>query len=106
MDLKDFVSQALCDIVAGVKNAQEQAGSGVICPQGLDTEEAINAGIGTISSVEFHVTVRTEEHAGKAAKLSVVAAVVGGNVKGESGTNSGYSAALAFRIPVRFPTSV
>ena len=28
MDLKDFVSQALCDIIDGVKNAQERTAIG------------------------------------------------------------------------------
>lgn len=105
MDLKDFISEALCDIVGGIKQAQKQTEAGIICPSGLDSEEAVKAGIATITSVEFQVTVRTEEHAGSAAKLSVVAAVVGGSVKGEIGTNSGHVATLSFRIPVNFPTS-
>ncbi|WP_297504885.1 hypothetical protein [Ferrovum sp.] len=104
MDLKDFVSQALCDIIDGVKNAQERTAIGTICPYGLETEDALKAGISTITSVEFQVTVRTEEHAGSAAKLSVITAIVGGSVKGESGTNSGNAATLSFRIPIRLPT--
>lgn len=105
MDLKDFVSQALCDIIGGIEKAQKQTAAGIICPHGLESDDALKAGISTITSVEFQVTVRTEEHAGSAAKLSVVAAIVGGSVKGESGTNSGNAATLAFKVPVRLPTS-
>ncbi|WP_150112483.1 hypothetical protein [Ferrovum myxofaciens] len=105
MDLKDFVSQALCDIIGGVKKAQEETSTGTICPNGLETEDAIKAAISTITTVDFQVTVRTEEHAGSAAKLSVVTAIIGGSIKGESGTNSGNAATLSFRIPVRLPTS-
>jgi hypothetical protein len=105
MDLQDFVSQALSDIVNGVKKAQELAGAGVICPDGLETDDAVKAGISTISPVEFQVSVRTDERKGSEAKLSVVAAIVGGHVKGESGSNSGHVATLSFRVPVRFPRS-
>ena len=105
MELQDFVSQALGDIVNGVKKAQKLTGPGVICPDGLETGDALNAGISTISTVEFQVSVHTDERTGSEAKLNVVAAIVGGHVKGESGSNSGHLATLSFRVPFRFPRS-
>ncbi|MBN8745841.1 MAG: hypothetical protein J0I24_16355 [Thiomonas arsenitoxydans] len=105
MDLQDFVSQALGDIVNGVKKAQGLTGPGIICPDGLETDDALKVGISTISAVEFQVSVRSDERTGSEAKLSVVAAIVGGHVKGGSGSNSGHVATLSFRVPVRFPRS-
>lgn len=45
--------------------------------------------------------MRADEQSGSEAKLNVVAAIVGGNVKGESGKAAGHSATLRFRVPVR-----
>ena len=105
MDLQDFISKALNDIVIGVKDAQTLVGSGVICPYGLETDDAVKAGISTISTVEFEVSVRSDERSSGEAKLSVVAAIVGAHAKGERASNSGHVATLSFRVPVRFPSS-
>ena len=50
MDLKDFVSQALCDIIGGIEKAQKQTAAGIICPHGLEDDNALKYGISTIMS--------------------------------------------------------
>jgi hypothetical protein len=103
MELRKFVSTALCDIVNGVKDAQEEVGPGVIVPPVADSFKAVEAGISDLTSIQFEVTVKSDERAGSEAKLSVVAAVIGGSVKGDSGTTSGHAAKLTFKVPIKLP---
>jgi len=105
MDLRNFVSRALCDIVNGVKDAQKETDKGTIVPPVSGSFKAVETGISEISPIEFEVTVKTDEREGSEAKLSVVAAVVGGGIKGESGSSTGHAAKLTFRVPVKFPRS-
>jgi hypothetical protein len=105
MELRQFVSRALCDIVNGIKDAQEETGAGTIVPVVASSFKAVETGISELTAIEFEVTVRTDERAGNEAKLSVVAAFVGGSVKGESGNTTGHAAKLSFRVPVKLPRS-
>lgn len=105
MNLKDFVSRALCDIVDGVKDAQEKTDKGTIVPSVSNSFKSVETGIAHISPVEFEVTVSAGKHSGSEAKLNVVAVFVGGGVKGESGANEGQAAKLKFRVPVKLPVS-
>lgn len=103
MELRQFVSRALCDIVNGIKDAQKETDKGTIVPQVGSSFKAVETGISDLTAIEFEVTVKTDERAGSEAKLSVVAAIVGGSVKGESGNSSGHAATLSFRVPVKLP---
>ncbi|MCR4346292.1 MAG: hypothetical protein NUV55_03660 [Sulfuricaulis sp.] len=103
MELRQFVSRALCDIVNGIKDAQQETDKGTIVPKVASSFKAVETGISDLTAIEFEVTVKTDERAGSEAKLSVVAAIVGGSVKGESGNSSGHAAKLSFRVPVKLP---
>lgn len=103
MELRQFVSRALCDIVNGIKDAQLETDKGTIVPKVTSSFKAVETGISDLTVIEFEVTVKTDERAGSEAKLSVVAAIVGGSVKGESGNSSGHAAKLSFRVPVKLP---
>jgi hypothetical protein len=105
MELRLFVSQALCDIVNGVKDAQSATDKGTIVPSVSSSFKSVETGISEVQSIHFEVTVKSDERKGSEAKLSVVAAIVGGSVKGESGNSAGYAAKLEFRVPVKFPRS-
>lgn len=105
MELRQFVSRALCDIINGVIDAQSETVNGVIVPVVANNYKSIETGVSDLTSIEFEVSVKSDERAGSEAKLSVVAAIVGGSVKGESGSTSGHVAKLSFRVPVRLPRS-
>jgi len=105
MELRQFISKALCDIVNGIKDAQKETDKGTIVPHATTNAKAVEAGISDLTSIEFEVTVKTDERTGSEAKLNVVAAIVGGSVKGESGNSSGYASKLSFRVPVKLPQS-
>jgi len=104
MELRDFISKALQDIIGAVQDAQKKVPDGCVVPAIKTTFQAVQHGVSEIQAVEFEVTVRADERAGSEARLSVVAAVIGGGVKGESGKSGGHDATLRFRIPVRLPS--
>jgi hypothetical protein len=64
------------------------------------TPDFVKMGVTQIQTVEFEVMVRAEEQSGQEDKLNVVAAIVGGNVKGEVGQTEGHSATIRFRVPI------
>ena len=106
MILRDFVSRALCDIVSGVQDAQTKTPDGVVVPHGITTKMyAVSAGISEIQVIDFEVTVKADEKSGREAGLSVVSAIFGAGIKGETGKSDGHAATLKFRVPVRLPSS-
>jgi len=102
MELRNFIKEALKDIMGGVADAQKEIADGVVVPPTADSFKSVETGISNIVPVEFEVTVTTDEKAGSEAKLSVVAAVVGGHVKGDSSNASGHVGKLSFKVPVKF----
>lgn len=105
MDLRAFITQALCDIAGGVNDAQSRAEGVQIVPRVSGSFRSVETGISDIQSVEFEVAVSTTENKGREAKLSVVAGLVGGGVQGNSEASSAHAATLRFRVPVRFQQS-
>lgn len=106
MILRDFVSQALQDIVSGVRDAQAKTDAGTVVPSNITTKmSAVDAGIAPLQVIEFEVTVRADERSGRESHLSVVSAVFGAGIKGETGKTDGHAATLRFRVPVKLPES-
>lgn len=107
MILRDFVSQALMDIVGGVEDAQAKTPSGTVVPSNITTKMyAVEAGISSMQVIDFEVTVRADEKSGRESHLSVVSAVLGAGIKGQTGKTDGHAATLKFRVPVKLPESV
>ncbi len=107
MELREFTKQALVDIVGTVEDAQKSTPSGTVVPADVvQNFRAVDSGVSQLQAIEFEVTVRVDDRRGSEAKLSVVAAVVGGGIKGESSRSGGHVATLRFRIPIRLPTSL
>lgn len=99
MVLKEFISKSLLDII-GALNEVEQKSPGTIVTSFTLSPDFVKMGATQLQSVEFEVMVRADEQSGSEAKLNVVAAIVGGNIKGESGKAEGHSATLRFRVPI------
>jgi hypothetical protein len=102
MNLKEFVSKALLDIVDGVADAQSKVTGGVIVPAVVQTFQAVQHGVNNTQAVSFEVTVRAEESVGSEARLNVVAGFFGAGVKGERGNSEGHAAVLSIKVPIRF----
>ena len=106
MELRSFISQALLDVIAGIEDAQSKSQPGTVVPAGINQAyKAVEAGISELQVIDFEVTVKADERSGSEAKLSIVAAFMGGSVKGDSGKTGGHAATLKFRVPVRLPVS-
>lgn len=105
MELRKFITQSLLDIIGGVQDAQKGTDEGCIVPNVARTFQAVEHGVSELQIVEFDVTVKADERAGSEAKVNVVAAVIGGGVKGQSDKSDGHAATLKFKVPVRFPVS-
>ena len=103
MELREFISKTLEDIIGAVQDAQQKVPNDCVVPRVNKSFKSVGHGISEVQPVEFEVTVRADERAGSEARLSVVAAVIGGGVKGESGKSGGHAATLRFKIPVRLP---
>ena|SRR2546425_7907424 len=99
MILSEFISKSLLDILGALNEVQKQSPGSVIT-NFTKTPEFVKMGVTEIQSVEFEVLVRADERSGSEAKLNVVAAIIGGNIKGESGKAEGHSATLRFRVPI------
>ena len=103
MELKVFIKEALKDIIGAVEEAQNEISKGAIVPYADSRYKGIETGASDIQPIEFEVTVTATEKKGSEAKLSVVAAVIGGNVKGQSDNAVGHMGRLKFKIPVKLP---
>lgn len=106
MVLRDFISQALSDIVAGVQDAQTKTPAGAVVPPNITTKMfAVEAGVSALQVVDFEVTVRADEKSGREGGLSVVSAVfgIGAGIKSVFGRSGGHVATLRFKVPVRLP---
>ncbi|MBY7730178.1 hypothetical protein JHW46_07395 [Vibrio splendidus] len=103
MELKQFISRSLSDIMEGITDAQSRVESGTIVPQIEETWSTVETGLTSYQSIDFEVSVNAVEQEGSEAKLNVVAAIVGGHVKGDSSQTATHTAKLKFQIPVRVP---
>jgi hypothetical protein len=104
VDLQVFVSEALKQLIAAVKTAQESARQlgGRVVPDGVDGERKARSGQ-AITDVEFDVAVTVAEGSEKKGGLGVaIAALAIGGTAQASTTNSTVSR-IKFRIPVAWP---
>jgi hypothetical protein len=76
MKLRDFVSEALADIVGGVQDAQGKTPAGVVVPYGMSTKmDVIEAGVTQFQVVDFEVTVKADEKSGRESGLAISLAI-------------------------------
>jgi hypothetical protein len=103
MELRQFISATLLDIVGAVKDAQEKSDPGTIVPDVASTFQSVEAGIHELQAIEFEVTVNVGERSGTETKINVVAAFLGGSTKAGSDKAGGHAATLKFKIPICLP---
>ncbi len=104
MELRNFVKETLKDIVGGVQDAQNEIDGALIVPQLSESHfDNLQTGMTSYQTIDFEVSVTTVEKEGSEAKLNVVAAIIGGHVKGDSSNSFDHVAKLAFKVPVKLP---
>jgi len=105
MNLRVFIKEALIDIIGAVEDVQATLKNGKVVPEVNKNYKSVEVGISEIQSVEFDISVAADEKSGSEAKLNVVAAIVGGGIKGQSDSSTGHVARLKFKIPIELPQS-
>lgn len=111
MELKDFVSEALVQIVRGVAQAQnELKGTGArVSPRMRSTDkshtigEAEMDGGQPVSHVEFDVLVTAAEGTGSKGTVGVVVGVLGLGTQAQSEAKSGQESRIKFKVPLLLP---
>lgn len=106
MELRNFISATLLDIIGAVKDAQGKSDPNTIIPDVPRNEKTVLAGTNDLQTVEFEVTVNADERSGTETKISVVSAFLGGSTKAGSDRIGGHVATLKFRIPICLPRKV
>ncbi|MBH0048447.1 hypothetical protein [Pseudoalteromonas sp. NZS11_1] len=116
MDLKEFISESIVEIVEGIVDAQSRIKSddALIVPSvhNVFTQSksgGTNLAIGwdkkgnLINSVEFDVAVTSSEGTETKGGIGVVAGIVALGSQGKSLENNQSISRLKFRIPISFP---
>lgn len=110
MELKDFISETLKQIMEGVKGAQEKASEmgGAINPRGLLDVNSVGVVISRLDEVtqliQFDVVVTTNDTDKAKGGVGVFVGEVGIGVRGETETQSTAVNRIQFSIPVYLPT--
>lgn len=100
MELKDFVKNAILDIVNGVKEAQEEDTSGamIVTPQYRP--------FGQNEAVRFDIAIEDISKDSSGGKIGVSAGgLLKGNIGGENATGKTESSRIQFEIHICFPCS-
>lgn len=113
MNLQDFISQALIEIAAGVKDAQARAPGVNQRPQHIYTQSKTGGsnlilGLGKnnnpIHMVEFDVAVTSSEGTETKGGIAVVSGLISLGSQGKSQENSQSVSRIKFKVPVSLPS--
>jgi hypothetical protein len=115
MDLKEFLGQALADIVQGVLDAQQALGaSGKFINPELSTQQGTHEKHGKLVSiqgqlvqtVEFDIAVTATEGTGTKGGIGVVAGVFALGSQGQSQAETSAVSRIKFSVPVRYRMAI
>ena len=117
IELKEFVTSVICQIMDGVADAQAQSqgvdhSDSLIAPTfvqmrerlGSNTAQADKHKVG-LRMVEFDVAVSASERGTTEGRAGVFVAGLGGGVKGGVESEQGHVNRIRFAIPIILPTS-
>lgn len=106
MELKQFVSKTLEEILQGVNEAQQKvAGThvGTVAPHIPEYEKLkVPEHISCFQNVHFEVAVSVEEKTGSEASINVLSAIVNGKLRGSSANDNAEQSKISFSVPVFF----
>lgn len=113
MELKDFVSETIKQIIDGVKEAQEYArtNDAKINPEDLEiyhntsstTLYKMHYSTEPVYTIEFDVAVTTQENIDGKGKVGVFAGMFKAGVEGGVGSQNGSISKIKFHIPIALP---
>lgn len=106
MDLREFVSQTLGQIIEGVKAAQEAAkahGAEVNPPMRRGTESGMTASGKYSRDVDFDVALTVTEGTGTKGGIGIVAGAFALGSTGQSTAQNSSVSRVQFSVPIAFP---
>lgn len=115
MDLKEFVSATLQQIMNGVQDAQDNVASdGEINPSVYMQRRTGGSGHGIVESdsgkwvhmVHFDVAVTVAESAGVTGGAGLMVGLVGLGSRGETATEQSSVSRIKFEVPIAYPSQV
>lgn len=115
MELKEFISNALTQIVAGIVEAQEGTKDieVEICPSDSYTVQMTHINISEgrqavrcpVYNIEFELLLQESNNKNKGLGIGVYLGNIGIDAKSESGVNKGSYSKVSFTVPVVYPFS-
>jgi len=115
MELKEFVSEALLQIISGIQDAQGKIGesNAEISPKYSNRQQAMldehkilfSSKNNVIQYVGFDVAVTASEGTGTKAGVGVLAGVLNLGASGASNQESQTASRINFSVPVTLPTN-
>lgn len=111
MQLQDFISESILQLVNGIQDAQTKNTTNArISPSNLKLGTSVTQkelydydSHMLLSSVEFDVAVTAEESIGAKGGIGVFVGSVGVGVQGKSDTKSSYVNRIKFNVPIVLP---
>jgi hypothetical protein len=98
MELKDFLSRALVELVQGIREAQDK-----VADLGALVSPEMMAGTSTIQEVEFDLEVTTSEGEATKGGLGIFVGALGVGAQGKTESRSGSVGRMRFKVPVSYP---
>ncbi|WP_409525998.1 hypothetical protein [Nitrincola sp. MINF-07-Sa-05] len=106
MELKDFVSKTLQEILTGVKEAQDSVAGkhvGTVVPVTFSQDNLKQPeNITPFQNVSFEIVVNVEENSGSEASISVLGGWINGKAKGNNGNSNMEATKISFSVPISF----
>ncbi len=105
MELKEFVSETLSNIIQGIEKAQKEL-EGKDCainPEMYHEDKDVAKDRRKIKNIEFEVLLKLEESQGSKATIGVFAGFIGGGAQGQSGEITQSLNKIKFSVPVVYP---
>lgn len=113
VQLTEFVSEALRQILEGVATAQGVASGGAINPKNRPVNNAVanspavadHTGFYSVQNIEFDVVVTATHETEKKVGVGVIAGFVTGGAGGRKESTGESQTRIRFTVPVQFPAS-
>ncbi len=106
MELKEFISKTLQEVLQGINEAQnELAGKniGTVVPFTVEGQGTLKPPeISPYQNIKFEVAVNIEEKSGSGASISVLSALVNGKIQGNSANANTHASKISFVVPVYY----
>lgn len=113
MELRDFIRQALVEIVGGISDAQkdDEVGSFIV-PSGVGVNSAFPDDSGVkhaarlITTVaQFDIAVTAETHEEQTGKAGLGIKIIDAGIQGQTGSKTTEASRIKFSVPLKLPES-